>query len=122
MNQAPVPSPDPQTAIVVAEQPLGFELPHNAWEWIRLGFSVNEPMDSALPVDQQRAFTVFTYAPEAVRLAGQRIEFWQTRYPYPQPALHSRPDAVFTVLIQTEHETARSAILSVALDATIPNG
>src|SRR5262245_16796769 len=78
-------------------------------------------MDSALAVDQERAFTVFTYTLNAVRLAGQWIEFWRTGFPSPQPALHSGPDTVFTVLIQTEHETAKSAIFSVALDAAIPN-
>src|SRR5262245_17355699 len=78
-------------------------------------------MDSAPPVDQECAFTVFTYTLNAARLAGQRIEFWRTRFPSPQPALHSRPDTVFTVLIQTEHAMTKRAILPPALDAAIPN-
>src|SRR5262249_2706878 len=51
----------------------------------------------------------------------QRIEFWRTRFPEPQTALHSSPDIAFTVLIQIEHAMAKRAILCVALDAAIPN-
>src|SRR5262245_37008135 len=78
-------------------------------------------MDFTVPADQERAFTLFTYTLNAVGLAGQRIKFWRTRFPLPQPALHSHPDTVFTVLIQTEDSRAKGAILCVALDAAIPN-
>src|SRR5262245_66270792 len=79
-------------------------------------------MDSPLPVDQKPASTGFTYARNAVRLAGQRIEFWRTRFPSPQPTRHSGPEIALAVLIQTDHSLPKTAVLSVALDAAIPNG
>src|SRR5712691_7265776 len=85
MHKPPVRSSDPQTAIAIAEQPSGLELGHRAWERIRLRPSVNESSDSALCADQERTVLAFTETLDTVRLAGQRIEFWRTRFPSTHP-------------------------------------
>ena len=121
MHQAPVRRSDPQTAIAIAEQSTGTELPDGSWKWIGLDLSFNEPPDSACAADQECAVIVFSQTLNAVRLAWQRIEFWGPGFPSPQPVLHSRPETALAVLIQIERAVAQSAVLSVALDAAVPN-
>src|SRR6266478_3885690 len=110
MHKPPVRSSDPQTSIAIAEQPSGLELGHRAWERIRLRPSVNESSDSALCADQERTVLAFTETLDTVRLAGQRIEFWRTRFPSPQPVRHTRPE--ITLLSSYNPKIARPALLS----------
>src|SRR5215813_3045155 len=79
-------------------------------------------MDSAVPADQECAVSVFTQTLYAVRLVRQRIEFWRTGSPSPQPSIHSpRPQIALAVFEQTDNPTPKGAILSIALDAAVAN-
>src|SRR5215469_7454753 len=120
MHQALCLGSNPQTAIAIAKYPIGLELRING-KWIRLGFSVSESLDSAMPSDQKRAVRVFTYCLYTIRIAGQRVESFWTWLPSPQPILYSHPEIVFAVLIQTGHSTTQRAVLSVAVDRAIVN-
>ena len=70
MHKTPFLCTDPQTAVVIAQQPLGLELPHNSQERLSLRFSVDESVDSAAPADQKCAVIVFAKTSYAVRFAA----------------------------------------------------
>src|SRR5689334_18705256 len=100
MYKAAVQGSNPETAVAIAEQPMGIKPANGVWERIRFGFPIDESFDSAVPADQQRAVIVFGEALYAVRLSGQLIEFGKTRIPSPHPVLDSGPEIALAVLIQ----------------------
>src|ERR1700722_17540511 len=82
-------------------------------------FPVNEPVNSAVPSNQECAVSVFRKRLCAGRLPGQRIEFWGTGLPFPQPVRYSSPEIALAVFMQREHSLAKTAITSVAMDTTV---
>src|SRR5262249_28650482 len=122
MHKAPAESSDPQTALAIAEHSTGLELSDTSWERMRhLCFPIDETSDSTAHSDQECAVIAFSQALDAVRLARQRMEFWRTRFPSPQPVLHSHPEIALGVVVQAECSAAKNSILSVAMDAAILN-
>src|SRR5687768_15875116 len=85
MHDSAVEGSNPETAIPIAQHP-------SAADWficaalnrIRLGLSINQPVNAATPANEQRAVLVFTEALNAVWLARERIEFRWSRFPLPR--------------------------------------
>src|SRR6266571_5339723 len=98
MHEALAQSSDPQTALATAEQSVSIELRQSAWKRIRLGFTIDESSDSAPCADQECPVVVLSQTLDAIRLPGQRVEFWRARLPAPQPVYHSRPEIALAVL------------------------
>ncbi len=87
----------------------------NAAEWIRFDFAVIEPVDSALPADEERALVVFPQGFDAEHFARQRVQFSRTGFPQPQPAHRAHPDITLTVFIEAEGSRAKPCILSLTI-------
>jgi hypothetical protein len=121
MDKSLCPRSNPQTAITVMKYPHGLEPSRRTREWVSFGFAVNKSVQSALPSDQKRAVSVFSESLYNTRFTRQRIEFWRTGSPSPQPVQHSRPQIALAVLIQIECSATKASIVSVALGVTISN-
>src|SRR5262245_6134832 len=120
VHEAQFKGSDPQTAMAIAKQCSGPELPQNPRKPVRLGSALDEPSDATAGADQERAVFVFTQTLDAVQL-GQRVEFGRTRFPSPHPVEHAYPEIALAVLIQSGDEVARTGVLTVAVDRVLPN-
>src|SRR5215471_9910937 len=121
MHDSVVQRSEPETAVAITENLIGFERPHETWQRIRLGFPINESPDSAVPDNQRCVINVFNKPSFAARVAGQWKEFWWTRFPTPQSILPRCPEISPFVFKQTEHSASECAILSITLDGAVVN-
>jgi hypothetical protein len=121
MHDPAVESSYPKTAVAIAQHPSASNLFHTSRQLIRLRLSINKPMNRTAPADEQCAVLVFTEALDAVRLAGEWVKSWWTRFPLPQTIQHAHPQIAFTVLVQVEYRATEAAIVSKALNASTPN-
>src|SRR5262249_39341595 len=81
---------------------------------------VSESPNPADHADQEGAVIALSQSLNAVRLAWQRIQFWDTRSPMPDAGIPSGPDISRAVLIEAPH-VSNPVVFSVATNAALVN-
>jgi hypothetical protein len=91
MHEALIRRSDPQTPLVVPEQPMSIDSP-NTRKRIGRNFPVNELSDSAAHGHPECAVVAFDQTANIGSRAWHGIDFLRIRRPAPQPSLRSRPE------------------------------